>query len=356
MSNPKNWYSITNKSEQSAEVFIYDEIGMWGISAKAFLDELKSVGNRHIELHINSPGGEVFDGLAIYNRLAAHPAGVDVCIDGIAASMASVIAMVGRTVSMADNAFLFVHNPMGICMGNAEDMRGLADDLDKIGSALVGTYTKRTKMSADDVVKLMDAETLMDAKQAKELGFIDHITEPMKMAANFNQLRPDARLEAREKNLEKVVDLNLQGIKTVAMPANVTEDPPKETPPQDPPSPPAPPEGETAAMKSIKAKAFADGVTAENKRVGDITAWAKEVSDLRKIDLSAFVAEFTGDKTKTFADFKEHVLKNEFKSQAVATTTDTAGAQGNTMTRDAFAKLSPFNQSDFCRKGGKITD
>ena len=104
----KNWFTITNKSELSAEVCIYEEIGSYGITAKAFLDQIKSVGKRKITLRINSPGGEVFDGLAIYNRLREHAGGVEVRIDGIAASMASVIAMAGAPVSMAENALLMV--------------------------------------------------------------------------------------------------------------------------------------------------------------------------------------------------------------------------------------------------------
>ena len=112
----------------------------------------------------------------------------------------------------------------------------------------------------------------------------------------------------------------------------------------------------TADAVEAREKQIADeAVTSERKRVTDIQAWSKEVSDARKIDLGDVTASHISD-GKNLQDFKEHVLMNEYKSKPLDTVTDKQGAQGNTMKRSEFENLTPFNQSDFCKKGGKIVD
>ena len=121
MSAPeKSWFQMKAASETSADIYIYDEIGMWGISARRFTESLIALGNiNHINLHIHSPGGEVFEGIAIYNQLKNHNATITVYIDGLAASMASVIAMVGDEVIMPTNAMLMIHKPWGVSAGDS---------------------------------------------------------------------------------------------------------------------------------------------------------------------------------------------------------------------------------------------
>jgi len=149
------WYEIKNKAEK-AEIWIYDQIGedFWtggGTTAKAFQKELSAVTASQIDLHINSPGGEVFDGITIYNLLKQHPATITTYIDGIAASIASVIALVGDKVVMAENALYMMHNPSGMVVGNADDMRSMADVLDKVRGSMLKVYSgkagKRIKTS-----------------------------------------------------------------------------------------------------------------------------------------------------------------------------------------------------------------
>ena len=119
---------IRGAQAKDAEIIIYDEIGAFGIPAKAFLDELKALGPvPEVTVRINSPGGSVFDGVAIYNALKRHDAVVTVWIDGIAASIASMIAMAGDEVVMPENAMLMLHDPSGLAIGTAADMRALAD-------------------------------------------------------------------------------------------------------------------------------------------------------------------------------------------------------------------------------------
>ncbi|WP_313687581.1 head maturation protease, ClpP-related, partial [Pantoea sp.] len=119
--------------QSAADIYIYDEIGYWGVTAQSFAASLKALGDiDHINLHIHSPGGDVFDGIAIYNLLNAHSATKTVYIDGLAASMASVIAMVGNPIIMPENAMMMIHKPWGITGGDANDMRDYADLLDKV--------------------------------------------------------------------------------------------------------------------------------------------------------------------------------------------------------------------------------
>lgn len=343
----KSWFSINNKTDAEAEVCIYDEIGMWGISAKDFLTELKGVGNRRIVLRINSPGGEVFDGLAIFNRLSEHAPGVEVRIDGIAASMASVIAMVGSPIKMAENALMMIHDPNGICMGDAGDMRDLADMLDKVKGCLVGAYTKKTGKSAEDIAAMMAEETWLNATEAKEQGFIDETTDSLKIAANFDRLKMTGKLEERQNE----IDATPNNDKSVQM--NTAEA--------------TPPTAAEIELQAINAKKVAEAAAAEVKRirdeattterqrVTDIRAWAGEVSKVQNIDLSEATDKFVAD-GKTLSEFKDHVITTAFKAKKLETPTDTSSAEGNTMKREAFEKLTPFNKSDFCKKGGTIVD
>jgi ATP-dependent Clp endopeptidase proteolytic subunit ClpP len=183
----KKWYEIVNKVDR-AEIWIYEQIGedFWtggGVTAKGFQKELAAVKASQIDLHINSPGGEVFDGITIYNLIKQHPANVTTYIDGLAASIASVIALAGDSVIMAENALFMIHNPWGMAIGSADEMRKKADTLDKVGGSLVATYTAKTGKEDIEITELMNAETWMNADEALELGFIDEIGEQMDMAA-----------------------------------------------------------------------------------------------------------------------------------------------------------------------------
>lgn len=186
----KNWFSIQAKQQDGAEVAevsIYDEIGMWGVTAKEFINGLKPHKGKPVMLSINSPGGSVFDALAIYNALRNHGAEITVRIMGVAASAASLIAMAGDKIVMPENAFLMIHNPMGTAWGaNADEMRELADVLDKIGASLVRTYSARTGLSDEEVKALLDAETYLSAEEAVAQGFADELEPALRIAASFD--------------------------------------------------------------------------------------------------------------------------------------------------------------------------
>ncbi len=182
-----DWYKIENKADK-AEIWIYESIGedFWsdgGVTAKKFQKELAEIKAKQIDLHINSPGGAVFDGIAIYNLLKQHAAEITVYIDGLAASIASVIAMSGDRVIMAGNALFMIHNPSGIVFGTAEDMRKTADVLDKVRSTMTGVYAGKTGKPEDEINGLLDAESWFTADEALAAGFVDEIADEMDLAA-----------------------------------------------------------------------------------------------------------------------------------------------------------------------------
>ena len=160
-----------------AEILIYDDIGPeeWGgVSAKMVKAQLDAMPEAdEIVVRINSPGGDVFDGFAIYNLLKQHPAKVTVKVDGMAASAASVVAMAGDVIEMASNARMMIHNPWTMAIGDSANMRKTADLLDQIKESIVATYQGRVKMEAADIAEAMDAEWWFGAKAAIEHGFAD---------------------------------------------------------------------------------------------------------------------------------------------------------------------------------------
>ncbi|WP_273750781.1 head maturation protease, ClpP-related [Leuconostoc mesenteroides] len=141
-------------------------------SATSFRDALKELGDvSTINLSINSGGGSVFDGIAIYNMLKSHKATVNVYIEGLAASIASVIAMAGDTITMRSGSMMMVHMPWTLSQGNAEEMRKTADTLEKTGDSIVDIYSERTGISSDDIRNIMNEETWLSAEEAVEQGW-----------------------------------------------------------------------------------------------------------------------------------------------------------------------------------------
>ena len=173
-----------------AEILIYEDIGdgwLGGISAKSFVEQLNGLNDiTEIDVRINSDGGSVFDGVAIYNALVRHPANVTVHIDGLAASIASVIAMAGDVVNIARGAWLMIHDPWTVAGGTADDLRSQADLLDKIRAQLLDTYVIKTGMDSDKVSALMSAETWIPSDEALSMGFVDNISEDLAIAAHHN--------------------------------------------------------------------------------------------------------------------------------------------------------------------------
>lgn len=194
----RTWYRIQNAVEDPGvvDIHINDFIGDWiddywgfGVTAKAFLDQLAALPEavRSIRVHLNSPGGDVFAATTIANALrdqqVSKGRAVETIVDGLAASAATIIMMAGRPVKVADNAVVMIHNPWSVGVGNAAQMRKMAEDLDTIRDTIVATYQWHSALDAADIIALMDAETWMSAEDAVTYGFATEIVAGLKAAA-----------------------------------------------------------------------------------------------------------------------------------------------------------------------------
>ncbi len=192
--SPKNnsWFRMQAGHQSDADIYIYDEIGFWGVTAKQFISDLNALGDiTHINLHINSPGGDVFEGIAIFNALKTHGASITVYVDGVAASMASVIAMVGNPVIMPENTFMMIHKPFGFTGGDAEDMRTYADLLDKVEAVLLPAYAQKTGKTTDEIAAMLADETWMSGAECLAQGFADQVTPAVKAMACIQSKRTE---------------------------------------------------------------------------------------------------------------------------------------------------------------------
>ena len=184
------FYEMTAQGETSAEILIFEKIGQdfWGdgVSAKQFAEDLKALGDiDQLTVRINSPGGAVNDGIAIANTIKNHRANVDVFIDGYAMSIAANIAIAGDTVTMAQDAYMMIHDPMGGLQGmfNAKELREMAGQLDTVKKAMIKSFVHRTGKSEDEISEAMSNDTWFTADEAAEFGLIDAIESPQQKVA-----------------------------------------------------------------------------------------------------------------------------------------------------------------------------
>ncbi|WP_199104163.1 head maturation protease, ClpP-related [Aquitalea sp. ASV11] len=193
-----SWYRLHNQAGQPLEITLYDGIGNWGIRASDFLQELKAAddGQRAIIVAINSLGGDVFDGIAIHNALRRLGNRVTVRIDSVAASIASVIAAGGARVVMPANAMLMLHNPWTVAGGEAEELRQVADMMDKSKASLIACYqAKAPTLDSATLSQMMDDTTWLSAQEALALGLVDEVREQVTLQASASLLAGLARLK-----------------------------------------------------------------------------------------------------------------------------------------------------------------
>lgn len=181
---------VENAASDTATMWVYDEISWAGVTAEAFAKELAAVTAPNITLRLNSPGGCLFDGIAIYNSLVNHPATVNVQVDGLAASCASVIAMAGDTITMGAGTQMMVHDGFAVCLGNAADMRRAADELDQFSGEIAGFYARRSGGDAATWRAAMLAETWFNGPEALAAGLataaVTDGPDDMAVAARFD--------------------------------------------------------------------------------------------------------------------------------------------------------------------------
>lgn len=175
----RTWYNVSAK-EDEADIYIYDEISSWwGVSANDFVRDLNEITAGTVNLYINSPGGSVFEGYAIYSALVRYAdrnkATINVIIDGWAASIASVIAMAGDHIKISAHASVMVHEPWSFAIGTADDMREEADILDDLESSIIDIYEARTGGDRNEIAKWVEDETWFKGQAAVDAGFADEV-------------------------------------------------------------------------------------------------------------------------------------------------------------------------------------
>ncbi len=171
-----------SKTKKKKKIYVYDSIGGEGIMALDIVKEL-SDADGDITVHINSGGGSVSQGIAIYNALKEHNGDIHVKVDGLAASIASVIAMAGDTITMAEGSLLMVHLPWTMIAGNANDLRKEAEVLDQHMETLIDIYASNTPLSREEIEGMLAEETWLTAEEAYELGMITDVDGELKQAA-----------------------------------------------------------------------------------------------------------------------------------------------------------------------------
>ena len=188
---------VVNRGESSAELIIYADIGEgWfgGISSKEFSDQLSAIGEvKNLDVRLNSAGGDVFEGITMYNRLNQHTANVRVIVDGLAASIASVLAMAADEVVVYDASTVMIHKPWTFAGGDADDFQSTAERLDLVEGQMVNIYAQKTGLDESHIKRLLKAETWMSGEEAVNLGFADRLDSDMPQALaaaikpNFNK-------------------------------------------------------------------------------------------------------------------------------------------------------------------------
>jgi ATP-dependent Clp endopeptidase proteolytic subunit ClpP len=202
------WFNISTENDV-AQIDIIGEIGdMWdGVTADSFREELNKIDADEISIFIDSPGGLIFEGVAIYQALVDHRATITATVGSLAASISSVILMAADKIIMFENSEVMIHDPWDFAVGTAEDFRNKADFLDRLKSKIMGIYEARLGISRDQLSQMMKDETWIDGNQGVEMGFVDELIENKKAAAcafdlsMFNKV-PE-RLEKRNKAMTK---------------------------------------------------------------------------------------------------------------------------------------------------------
>jgi ATP-dependent Clp endopeptidase proteolytic subunit ClpP len=373
----KTCFTFKASADESApaEILIYDQIGrdFWsgeGVVAKEFAQELAKIpAARKITVGINSPGGSVHDGLAIYNLLSARRNQVTCRIDGLAASIASIIALAGSKLVMPASALLMIHDPSGMCMGTADEMREMAMALEKHKEALVNVYEEKTKKPRAEIEQAMKDETWFTAADAKAFGLVDDVTAEV-AASNTFDLSQFRRVPASLKNQTKPPAPNESGATTSIM--NRTEMIALATAlgikidnaatdeqlkaaliAHKPAAPPAPDNSTAEDLKAIKAQL-------ETERRARVTAEVQACADAGRIP-GASVKDWVVDilaapNAEGGANILARLQALPERKPGHDPVNNGGKEAPKAMKRSEFMNLSQTKRNEFIRDGGKLTD
>lgn len=271
------WYRITNNAGAGPVVVdIFDEIGYWGTNAADFQRELAAITATEITVNLNSPGGEIFEGIAIHNALRSHPANVTVRVAGLAASIASVIALAGDRVIMQPHSQMMIHDGSGFCIGDATEMRAMAELLDRQSDNIAAVYAERAGGTVEEWRERMLAETWYSADEAVEAGLADEVDAPARQSQQALAARWDLTV------------FKHAGREQAPAPVLNTAPPAADTTPVEPPAPTA--EVPAAVDQAPEPTAPEPVVEPEPEPAADPDPWAALTAHLTEQPASPWAA------------------------------------------------------------------
>ena len=353
----RKWYDLKAARNAAgktvAELRIYDDIGFWGTTAKAFVNELDAVAKDADEIlvAVNSGGGDVFDGFAIYNALRRYSGKVTARVDGIAASAASLVVMAGDTIVMPENAMMMIHNAWTIAAGDAAQMRKTAELLDKTRDGIVAAYRNKCGLTDDEIVAMMDAETWMTASEAKERGFADQIEAPVKLQASVRTGELLARFEHTPEALLKALEAPPAEPPKAAAPATPASAPATTTPPPDPGAlaQHAFAACRAAGLPQLAEAVVASSALASNDAIDAVVARAKDIAGLcTAAHLPELTAQFVADGLNA-----EQVRARLYDRVMAASTTGLSNRQPQASQEPTERKTGPHGPSIYSARRKK---
>lgn len=358
-------FEFRNQAEVTLplEIMIFGDIGCgWyddgSVSAVDFASQLSAIPmDREIRVRINSNGGSVFEGWAIYNLLAERRSNVVCIVDGIAASIASVIAIAGRELQMSEASILMIHNASGMCVGESDDMQEMAAVLDKLSNVIAGIYSRKTGKTVEEVKTAMDSETWLTGPEAKAYGLCDTVQgEDIKP--------PSAKLSGAKSASAQTTKPNPAGVKAGGAIRNAMnrtqviallnklgvkfEDSATDE------SLAALLENYTPTAPVAKTDAVPD-ITAEVRRISNMTAAVNKCATELRIP-GASVESFTARCLKDESFLAELQALPPRQVGAEPVTGSVPDAKAKSIKLEAFNKLSPSEKKQFCLEKGKITE
>lgn len=348
----KTWYRI-RAARKTAKLLIYDQIGAWGISSKDLLAQLAALGDAALTVRINSPGGDVFDALAIYNALSRHPGKVTAQIDALCASAATLVALAADEVRMADNALFMIHDPWTVSTGNSAKLLKQADVLDTMAEQIVGIYARKTGADPADLRAWMRAETWYTAEQALAAGFIDAIDEPLKLAA----------LISHDLSIFNHPPLEQPLMTDETMPPNTPDVP--ETPATPEPAAPETPVPDALNPVTLSQMCIKGGepdliplLLQTLHTPEQVQARIDQAGEIRQICALAKMPQLADGLIASGASPEQAKLVtwDALVARSDATPIDSAAPERKTLNRAAFNNLNPQARADFIRAGGQLTD
>lgn len=367
----KSFFSITASADElaPAEILIYDQIGNdlgRGVGAAEFAQALARIpAGRAITVGINSPGGSVHDGLAIYNLLAMRRDLVTCRVDGLAASIASIIALAGRRLVMPASALMMIHDPAGVCIGTAADMVEMAAALDKHKQALVGVYETKSHQPRTEIERAMKEETWFTAAEAKAFGLVDEVTAEVAATNSFdlsqfrrvpeslkNQKQPaQTKSWATKSNMNRNEMIALATALGINLESTATDDQLKAALLAYKPAPPA----DSSANEDVKAIR----AQLESERRTRISAEVQACADSGRIPgntVAEWVNDIAGSATpEAGANILARLKALPERKPGHDPVAGGVGEPAPLMKRSDFMNLSQLERSEFIRGGGKLS-